>query len=90
MVQLKWMYYHNVNNLSITCVRQEVRAVERRVLLETLANKLPPGTISYSSKVKSVKAQEKEGTLLELEDGREILAKVNLSFRNMKLITQFS
>ncbi|XP_078148239.1 FAD/NAD(P)-binding oxidoreductase family protein isoform X1 [Carex rostrata] len=54
---------------------QEVRAVERRVLLETLANKLPPGTISYSSKVQSVKAQEKEGTLLELEDGREILAK---------------
>ncbi|KAJ3689036.1 hypothetical protein LUZ61_018200 [Rhynchospora tenuis] len=55
---------------------QEVRAVERRALLETLANKLPPSTISYSSKVKSVNAQGKEGTMLELEDGRKILANI--------------
>ncbi|KAJ3678703.1 hypothetical protein LUZ60_002506 [Juncus effusus] len=55
---------------------QEVRAVERRILLETLANKLPPNTISYSSRVKSVNAQGGDGTLLKLEDGRQILAKL--------------
>ncbi|KAJ3671438.1 hypothetical protein LUZ60_007517 [Juncus effusus] len=53
-----------------------MRAVERRILLETLANKLPPNTISYSSRVKSVNAQGSDGTLLELEDGRQILAKL--------------
>ena len=56
--------------------RQEVRAVERRVLLETLASKLPPGTISFSSKLKSIAEQGPDGTLLELEDGRQILSKV--------------
>jgi hypothetical protein len=57
--------------------RQEVRAVERRVLLETLASKLPPGTISFSSKLKSIAEQGPDGTLLELEDGRQILSKVS-------------
>nr|CAB3457990.1 unnamed protein product [Digitaria exilis] len=55
---------------------QEVRAVERRVLLETLASKLPPGTISFSSKLKSIADQGPDGTLLELEDGRQILSKI--------------
>ncbi|KAK8460442.1 hypothetical protein SEVIR_2G330600v4 [Setaria viridis] len=55
---------------------QEVRAVERRVLLETLASKLPPGTISFSSKLKSIAEQGPDGTLLELEDGRQILSKI--------------
>ncbi|CAM0905915.1 unnamed protein product [Alopecurus aequalis] len=55
---------------------QEVRAVERRVLLETLASKLPPGTISFSSKLKSIGGQGAEGTLLELQDGRRLRSKV--------------
>ncbi|CAN6168152.1 unnamed protein product [Urochloa humidicola] len=55
---------------------QEVRAVERRVLLETLASKLPPGTISFSSKLKSIAEQGPDGTLLVLEDGRQILSKI--------------
>ncbi|KQK16159.1 monooxygenase 2 isoform X1 [Brachypodium distachyon] len=55
---------------------QEVRAVERRALLETLASKLPADAISYSSKLKSVAGQGAEGTVLELEDGRRLLAKV--------------
>ncbi|CAN6199060.1 unnamed protein product [Urochloa humidicola] len=55
---------------------QEVRAVERRVLLETLASKLPPGTISFSSKLKSIAEKGPDGTLLELEDGRQILSKI--------------
>jgi hypothetical protein len=71
-----------VNYFNITCARQEVRAVERRALLETLANKLPEGTISYSSRVKSVKSLGKEGTALELEDGRQIVTKVTLPFGN--------
>ena len=50
--------------------------MERRVLLETLASKLPPGTISFSSKLKSIAEQGPDGTLLELEDGRQILSKV--------------
>ncbi|ONM57402.1 FAD/NAD(P)-binding oxidoreductase family protein [Zea mays] len=58
------------------CYRQEVRAVERRALLETLASKLPPGAISFSSKLKSISEQGRAGTLLELEDGRQILAKI--------------
>lgn len=60
--------------------RQEVLAVERRVLLETLPFKLPQGTISYSSKLKSIARQGPDGTLLELEDGRQVLSKVTKSF----------
>jgi len=66
--------------------RQEVRAVERRVLLETLASKLPPGTISFSSKLKSIAEQGPDGTLLELEDGRQILSKVSDSGGSRKII----
>lgn len=58
-------------------VRQEVRAVERRVLLETLASRLPPNTISFSSRLKSIERQGSEGTLLELDDGSHLLAKVD-------------
>jgi 2-polyprenyl-6-methoxyphenol hydroxylase-like FAD-dependent oxidoreductase len=53
-----------------------VRAVERRVLLETLASKLPPGAISFSSKLKSIAGQGDDGTLLELQDGRQLRSKV--------------
>ncbi|CAA6669798.1 unnamed protein product [Spirodela intermedia] len=55
---------------------QEVRAVERRVLLETLASRLPADSISFSSRLKSISKGETMGTLLELEDGTLIHAKV--------------
>ncbi|CAL9766784.1 unnamed protein product [Musa acuminata subsp. burmannicoides] len=55
---------------------QEVRAVERRVLLETLASRLPPNTISFSSRLKSIIKEGNHGSLLELEDGGRIRAKI--------------
>ncbi|RRT52913.1 hypothetical protein B296_00044762, partial [Ensete ventricosum] len=56
---------------------QEVRAVERRVLLETLASRLPPNTVSFSSRLKSIRKEGNHGSLLELEDGGRIRAKVH-------------
>lgn len=53
-----------------------MRAVERRVLLETLASKLPPDAISFSSKLANIERGENGETLLELEDGIRISAKV--------------
>ncbi|WZZ55297.1 hypothetical protein YC2023_055404 [Brassica napus] len=55
---------------------QEVRAVERRVLLETLASQLPPETIKFSSKLKTIQSNANGDTQLELEDGSKLLAKV--------------
>ncbi|KAF3627087.1 putative phospholipase A1-Ibeta2, chloroplastic-like [Capsicum annuum] len=55
---------------------QEVRAVERRVLLETLASRLPPDAISFSSKLANVERSENGETLLELEDGIRISTKI--------------
>ncbi|XP_020683265.1 monooxygenase 3-like [Dendrobium catenatum] len=56
---------------------QEVRAVERKLLLETLSSKLPLNSISYSSRVKAIKKQGSGETLLELDDGTQLLAKVD-------------
>ncbi|XP_019070140.1 monooxygenase 2 isoform X1 [Solanum lycopersicum] len=55
---------------------QEVRAVERRVLLETLASRLPPDAISFSSKLANIERSENGETLLKLEDGIRISAKI--------------
>ncbi|KAL8552840.1 hypothetical protein ACS0TY_001503 [Phlomoides rotata] len=56
---------------------QEVRAVERSTLLETLANQLPPTAISFSSKLKSIERGENdEETTLKLEDDSLISAKI--------------
>ncbi|XP_055832194.1 monooxygenase 2-like [Solanum dulcamara] len=55
---------------------QEVRAVERRVLLETLASRLPTDAISFSSKLANIERSENGETLLELEDGIRISAKI--------------
>lgn len=55
---------------------QEVRAVERRVLLETLAGHLPQDTIQYSSRLASIEATPNGDTLLELVDGSKLLAKI--------------
>ncbi|XP_010258756.1 PREDICTED: uncharacterized protein LOC104598413 isoform X2 [Nelumbo nucifera] len=55
---------------------QEVRAVERRILLETLANQLPSDAIRFSSKVAKIEKNENGETSLQLLDGTQILAKV--------------
>ncbi|TYH81499.1 hypothetical protein ES332_D03G204500v1 [Gossypium tomentosum] len=49
---------------------QEVRAVERRILLETLADELPPETVRFSSKLAKIQSSENGETLLQLTDGR--------------------
>ncbi|KAH7835584.1 hypothetical protein Vadar_027616 [Vaccinium darrowii] len=55
---------------------QEVRAVERRILLETLANQLPPDSIRFASKLGNIKRTESGGNLLELMNGSSISAKI--------------
>ncbi|XVF10903.1 hypothetical protein REPUB_Repub07fG0223400 [Reevesia pubescens] len=55
---------------------QEVRAVERRILLETLANELPPEAVQFSSKLAKIESNENGETLLELTDGTRLLAKI--------------
>ncbi|KAL7167129.1 hypothetical protein ACSBR2_037743 [Camellia fascicularis] len=55
---------------------QEVRAVERRILLETLANQLPPDAISFSSKLAKIERSESGETLLELMNGTRLSAKI--------------
>lgn len=56
---------------------QELRVVERRVLLETLARKLPPDAISFSSKLSKIETSENgSNTLLQLQDGTRLSAEV--------------
>ncbi|XP_052210391.1 monooxygenase 2-like [Diospyros lotus] len=55
---------------------QEVRPVERRVLLETLANQLPKDTIKFSAKLAKVKTSQSTETLLELTNGTKLSAKI--------------
>ncbi|KAL6181233.1 hypothetical protein ACLB2K_047888 [Fragaria x ananassa] len=55
---------------------QEVRAVERRVLLETLANQLPQGAVRFSSKLAKIEKIEDGNTLLQLVDGTQLSAKI--------------
>lgn len=51
--------------------------MERRILLETFADQLPPGAIRFSSKLAKIGRSENGETLLELVDGTRISAKVN-------------
>ncbi|GER34766.1 FAD/NAD(P)-binding oxidoreductase family protein [Striga asiatica] len=55
---------------------QEVRAVERRILLETLASQLPPNAISFSSNLKNIETSENGETILRLEDESQISSKI--------------
>ncbi|KAL3650205.1 hypothetical protein CASFOL_006608 [Castilleja foliolosa] len=55
---------------------QEVRAVERRILLETLANQLPSNAISFSSKLKDIETSESGDTILRLVDDSQISCKI--------------
>ncbi|RWW23642.1 hypothetical protein BHE74_00042367 [Ensete ventricosum] len=58
------------------CFDFDVLLLERRVLLETLASRLPPNTVSFSSRLKSIRKEGNHGSLLELEDGGRIRAKL--------------
>ena len=53
--------------------------MERRILLETLANQLPPEAVQFSSTLSKIESSENGETLLELTDGTRLLAKVNSS-----------
>ncbi|CAK9309405.1 unnamed protein product [Citrullus colocynthis] len=55
---------------------QEVRAVERRTLLETLASQLPSGTIQFSSKLEAIQRTHQDEVKLELVDGTQLIAKI--------------
>ncbi|WOG81291.1 hypothetical protein DCAR_0100437 [Daucus carota subsp. sativus] len=55
---------------------QEVRAVERGILLETLANQLPPDAIRFSSKLAKIDKGGSGETLLKLTDGTQLSAKI--------------
>ncbi|XP_071722282.1 monooxygenase 2-like [Rutidosis leptorrhynchoides] len=57
-------------------ISQEVRAVERRILLETLANKLPSNSVRFDSKLSEIEKSESGETLLKLADGTQLLAKI--------------
>ncbi|GLJ23952.1 hypothetical protein SUGI_0455370 [Cryptomeria japonica] len=55
----------------------EVRAVQRSVLLGTLAEELPPDTIRFNSKVVSIQQSESSSLIaIQLRDGALIKAKV--------------
>lgn len=54
--------------------------MERGILLETLANQLPPDAIRFSSKLAKIDKGGSGETLLKLTDGTQLSAKVaNLS-----------
>jgi hypothetical protein len=57
----------------------ELRAIERRILLDVLAEQLPPGTIRFNSRVKHItKVDGVQGvTRLELQDGTIYSSKVS-------------
>lgn len=56
---------------------QEVRAVERRVLLQTLADELPPDSVQFSSKLAKIVTDQGSGeTQLELTNGTKLSAKI--------------
>ncbi|ERN01123.1 hypothetical protein AMTRI_Chr03g52630 [Amborella trichopoda] len=55
---------------------QEVRGVERRVLLEMIARELPQDAICFSSRVSTIDKTMSGETLVVLDDGRQIPTKV--------------
>ncbi|KAJ4822342.1 hypothetical protein Tsubulata_029762 [Turnera subulata] len=55
---------------------QEVRAVERRILLEKLASQLPSEAIRFSSGLSKIENGENGEQFLELADGTRLLAKI--------------
>jgi phytoene dehydrogenase-like protein len=62
-----------------SCRPHEMRIVERKALLEALAEQLPEGTIRFNSRVTSIKKPQtssSQTTDLELQDGSTYSAKV--------------
>ncbi|XP_077246271.1 monooxygenase 2-like isoform X2 [Tasmannia lanceolata] len=57
------------------CGEHEVRCVKRKLLVETLAMELPPGTIRFGTKVISIEQRE-DLKLLHLADGSILKTKV--------------
>lgn len=56
---------------------QEVRAVERRILLQSLADQLPPNSLQFSSKLARIEQDDATGeTKLELTNGAHLSAKI--------------
>ncbi|OMO95780.1 Monooxygenase, FAD-binding protein [Corchorus capsularis] len=55
---------------------QEIRSVERRILVETLANELPSEAVQFSSKLAKIESRENGETLLELTNGTRLHAKI--------------
>ncbi|KAG0606254.1 hypothetical protein M758_9G125700 [Ceratodon purpureus] len=66
----------------------ELRAVERRFLLEALAGQLPPGTIRFKSRVTSIEKSETSTgiTDIHLQDGSIYNAQVVLGFDGQKSV----
>ena len=52
--------------------------MERKVLLETLADQLPPGSVRFDSKLAKIDRSNNGETMLELVDGTQLSAKVRL------------
>lgn len=50
--------------------------MERGILLETLANELPPDAISFSSKLANIEKKKNDEILLEFENGNLLSAEV--------------
>ncbi|GJN09052.1 hypothetical protein PR202_ga27020 [Eleusine coracana subsp. coracana] len=57
----------------------EIRCVRRDLLLQTLAEELPAGTIRYSSKIVSIEEDRSSVKVLQLADGSVLRAKVLIS-----------
>lgn len=64
--------------------------MERRILLETVADQLPPEAIRFSSKLEKIGRSENGETLLELVDGTRLSAKVNRLTLSFELFTETS
>lgn len=54
----------------------EVRSVQRKKLLETLAQALPSNTIRFSSKISAIHPRQDNSSIVTLEDGSQISPKV--------------
>lgn len=62
------------------CSHVELRGVDRRVLLETLTNAIPPGIVTFDSRVSKLHKGEGRYPQVELTDGSTLQAKVSLCF----------
>lgn len=60
--------------------------MERRILLETLADQLPQDSISFSSKLADIEKKENGEILLEFENGNRLSAKVCSSKSTFALV----